>query len=197
MTGSIQSRATSTTSRRAIGFAWTPLQNSKRTLFRGGVGLYFDQNHNNVTTLSFSTTSSSTELWSMNANSPLLNPFWPDIARAKSFLADALARNTFRTCRYSATSPPAPTMWIMTSDSGSGQMSAGVAHEFRRWFNASADAVFTRGVHLYIIRNTNLDPKRSSDQSQLQLDQLIRKRRELAYKALQLQANIIPHAGTS
>jgi hypothetical protein len=74
-------------------------------------------------------------------------------------------------------------------------MSAGVAHEFRRWFNASADVVYTWGVNLYIIRNTNLDPdtfqRLNPDYS---LINSFGNGGASRYKALQLQANIIPSA---
>jgi hypothetical protein len=75
------------------------------------------------------------------------------------------------------------------------QMSAGVAHEFRRWFNASADVVYTRGIDLYIIRNTNLDPSTFQRLNpNYSLISSFGNGGTSRYKALQLQANIIPSA---
>lgn len=179
-----------------IGFAWTPLQNGRRTLLRGGAGLYYDQNHNNVATLLLLNNVLVNRTVAVNANSPLLNPFWPDIARAKSFLADALARNTTPQLSQlgdlvASTNNVDPGIRIPAIT----QMSAGVAHEFSHWFNGSADVVYTRGADLYIIRNTNLDPNafqrlnpNYSSISSFGNGGVSR------YKAVQLQANIIPSA---
>ena len=179
-----------------IGFAWTPLQNDKRTLLRGGVGLYYDQNHNNVTTLVLLNNILVNRTIVVNSNSPLLNPFWPDIARAKSFLADALARNTVPDLSLlgdfaASTNNVDHDLQIPATR----QMSAGVAHEFRRWFNASADVVYTRGIDLYIIRNTNLDPNTFQRLNpNYSLINSFGNGGASRYKALQLQANIIPSA---
>ena len=73
------------------------------------------------------------------------------------------------------------------------QVSGGVAHEFRHWLNASVDVVYTRGMNLYIIRNTNLDP--------VTLQRVNPNYTSISsfgnggasrYRALQVQANIIP-----
>lgn len=179
-----------------IGFAWTPLQNGKRTLLRVGVGVYYDQNHNNVATLLLLNNILVDRTIVVNANSPLLNPFWPDIARAKSFLANALARDSAPELSLlgdfvASTNNVEHDLRIPATR----QISAGVAHEFRPWFNASADVVYTRGVNLYIIRNTNLDPdtyqRLNPDYS---LINSFGNGGASRYKALQLQANIIPSA---
>ena len=142
-----------------IGIAWTPLRNNKRTLFRGGAGVYYDQNHNNLVTTVLLNNILVDQIVTLNANNALLNPFWPDIARAKTVLADALARNTIPDLSLLGNVPGS------TNDvdadlevPATTQISGGVAHEFHRWLNASADVVYVRGVDQYVLRNTNLDP---------------------------------------
>ena len=73
--------------------AWTPFDNSGRTLVRGGVGAYYDENHQNISTLLFNLSILVQRSVSLNAASPQLNPFWPDQARARRFLAEAFAQN--------------------------------------------------------------------------------------------------------
>jgi hypothetical protein len=142
-----------------IGAAWTPFHDEKRTLLRGGAGLYYDQNHNNVATAMLLNNILVDRVVTVNANNSLLNPFWPDIAAAKQFLAEALAQN--RTPDLSAVHG----LVGATNDVDQGlqipatmQASGGLAHEFRRWLNASADVVYARGFDLYVIRDVNLDP---------------------------------------
>jgi len=142
-----------------IGAVWTPLHDEKRTLFRGGAGIYYDQNHNNVTTAMLLNNVLVDRVTTVNANNALLNPFWPDASAAKRFLADALAEG--RVPDLSAQ----PGLVGATNDvdqhlqvPATLQASGGVAHEFRRWLNASADVVYARGFDLYVIRDVNLDP---------------------------------------
>ena len=179
-----------------IGIAWTPLRNDKRTLIRGGGGLYYDQNHNNVAVGLILNNILVDAIVTLNANSPLLNPFWPDIDRAKSFLAGALAQNIIPDISRlgnvtGATNDVSANLQIPATT----QVSGGVAHEFRRWLNASADVVYTRGFDLYVIRNTNLDPdtlqRINPNYSSISA---FGNGGASRYKALQLQANIMPNA---
>lgn len=141
------------------GVAWTPFGNDKRTLVRGGVGFYYDQNHNNVASALLLNNVLVDQIVSINANSPLLNPFWPDIAAAKRFLAEALARNQIPDISsLGAIAGTTNDIDQRLQIPATMQASAGIAHEFRRWATASADFVYARGHDLYVIRNVNLDP---------------------------------------
>lgn len=180
-----------------IGVAWTPLRNDKRTVIRGGGGLYYDQNHNNVAALVLLNNILVDRTVTLNANNSLLNPFWPDIARAKSFLADALARNTIpdasRLGNIAASTNDVDRNLRIPATT---QMSGGLAHEFRQWFNASADVVYARGIDLYIIRNVNLDPNtlQRINPGYTSISSF-GNGGSSRYKALQLQVNIVPSAG--
>jgi hypothetical protein len=179
-----------------VGVAWAPLRNGKRTLVRGGAGLFYDQNHNNVTTTLLLNNILVDRIVSVNANNSLLNPLWPDIAGAKRLLAEALAGN--RIPNSSALS----SVVGATNDVDKGlqipattQMSGGIAHEFRPWFSASADFVYAHGFDLYVIRNVNLDPMTFQ-----RLNQNYSSVNSFgnggwnSYRALQVQMNAIPSA---
>lgn len=142
-----------------IGIAWTPLHDDKRILVRAGVGRYYDQNHNNVASILLLNNVLVDRIVSINANSPLLNPFWPDIAAARRSLAEALAHN--RMPDLSALSAVAGSTNDIDRDlqiPATTQASVGIAHDLRSWLTASADLVYARGRDLYVIRNVNLDP---------------------------------------
>jgi hypothetical protein len=180
-----------------VGAAWTPFEDNRRTIVRGGAGLYYDQHHNNVTTALLLNNILVDRITVINANNPSLNPFWPDIAAAKGFLADALARNRVPDLSF------LPGLVGATNDVDAGlriprtmQMSGGLVREFTPWLNASADVVYSRGRDLNIIRDTNLDP--------VTFQRVNRNYSSIAtfgnggwndYKALQAQLNLVsgPH----
>jgi hypothetical protein len=176
-----------------VGAAWTPFHDEKRTLLRGGAGLYYDQNHNNVATTVLLNNVLVDRITTVNANNPLLNPF-TDVAAAKRFLAEALAQN--RIPDLSAV----PGVSGATNDVDQGlqipatmQASGGVAHEFRRWLSLSADVVYARGYDLYVIRDANLDPttlqRVNPNYSSIST---FGNGGWSSYKALQVQMNVIP-----
>ena len=179
-----------------VGAAWTPFHDEKRTLLRGGAGLDYDQNHDNVATTVLLNNILVDRVVSVNANNPLLNPFWPDIDAAKRFLAEALAQN--RIPDLSAV----PGLVGATNDVDRGlqipatlQASAGLVHEFRRWVNGSADVVYARGFDLYVIRDVNLDPVtfRRVNPNYSGIGTFGNGGWN-AYRALQVQMNVVPSA---
>jgi hypothetical protein len=132
----------------------------------------------------------------VNANNRLLNPFGQDIAAAKRFLAEALAQNRIPDLAAfpgvaGATNDVDQSLQIPATMQASG----GMAHEFRRWLNASADMVYARGFDLYVIRNVNLDPitfqRVNPNYSSVST---FGNGGWNAYKALQVQVNVIPNA---
>jgi hypothetical protein len=179
------------------GVTWTPFHDDKRTMVRGGAGIYYDQNHNNVTTALLLNNILVTRITAVNANNSSLNPFWPDIAAAKRLLADALAQNGVPDLSairglVGSTNDVDQGLQIPRTT----QMAGGIVHQFAGWINASTDVVFSRGRDLYVIRDTNLDPitfrrinpnysSISSFGSGGWND----------YKALQAQVNVVPAAG--
>jgi TonB dependent receptor len=177
-----------------IGAAWLPFGDA-RTLVRGGAGLYYDQNHNNVTAALILNNILVDRLVFIHANVPQLNPFWPDIAAAKRFLAEGLARNAIPDLSTlngipSATNDVDRELEIPATR----QVSAGIVHTVG-WMSASVDVMFRRGVDLYVIRDVNLDPatfqRINPNYSAISA---FGNGGESSYKALQVQANVIPNA---
>ena len=184
------------------GIAWTPFENGGRTLVRGGVGAYYDENHQNVATLLLNLSILVQRSVMLNASSPLLNPFWPDQPRARRFLAEALAQNTVPDIALLPGIVGGSPDWAsdlqipMTL-----QASGGMSHDFGRGLTVSADAMFARGFDQYVIGDVNID-----------LDATLQQRRTVrinpnysfinrygndgrfVYRSLQLQAGFAPNA---
>lgn len=177
-----------------LGVAWTPFGDDTRTVIRGGVGLFYDQNHNNVAATVLLNNILVDRIVAVNANSPLLNPFWPDIAAARRLLAESLARGEIP--ERSALGSIAASINDVDQGlqiPGTRQYTGGVAHEFGRGINVSADIVGARGFDLYVIRNVNLDPvtyqRINPEYSAINA---YGNGGWSEYKALQVQANIVP-----
>ena len=179
-----------------FGVAWTPFHDDKRTLLRGGLGLYYDQNHNNVGSALVINNILVDRIITVNANNSLLNPFWPDIAGAKLFLADALARNEVPDISALAGAVGATTgIDQRLQIPATRQVSVGIAREFSHWLNSSADLVYARGIDLYVIRNVNVDPAtlKRVNPNYSAISSFGNGGSNI-YKALQLQANLTPNA---
>jgi hypothetical protein len=75
------------------------------------------------------------------------------------------------------------------------QVSGGVARDFRRWLNASADFVYARGFDLYVIRNVNVDPASFTRiNPNYSAISSFGNGGSNIYKALQVQVNAMPNA---
>lgn len=95
----------------------------------------------------------------VNANSPLLNPFWPDQDRLRLILGTAFAANTVpETTDFPSN---VGTAYDMDSDitiPGTWQTTLGVSHNFSDRFNLSVDFANIEGFDQFIMRDINLDP---------------------------------------
>ena len=184
-----------------LGLAWTPFEQTS-TVVRGGAGRYVDQNPGNVAFLLLHNNILLDRSFNLNAFTPGLNPFAPDVERARRFLAEALARNSVP----DITGLPGGAG--VASDVEEGlqipytlQVSGGAIHTFGRLGHVSADVVYSRGFDQYIVRDVNIDRDAAlasnlivrPNPNYTSINQYGNGGR-FSYRALQLQASITPNA---
>ena len=182
------------------GVAWLPFGNDRRMLVRGGAGLSYDQNHANVATLLLQSTILVERQVTISVDPPGLNPFWPDVAGARRFLAEGLARNSI---------PDLGSLRTVTSGAtnldeslqvpAAVQTSVGVAGDFGRGLSASGDLVYSRGVDQYIVRDVNIERAVALDTGKIvrlnpnySFVNSYGNEGYFTYRALQLQASFAP-----
>lgn len=181
------------------GLAWLPFGNDGRMLVRGGAGLYYDQNHANVATLLLQNNILVERQVTISVNEPGLNPFWPDVAGARRFLAEGLARNSIPDLGALRTVSGATNLDESLQVPATVQASVGVAGDFGRGLNASGDLVYSRGIDQYIIRDVNIDRAAALDAGRIvrlnpnySFLNSYGNEGYFAYRALQLQASFAP-----
>jgi hypothetical protein len=139
------------------GLVWTPFDNDRRTRLRAGAGVYYDENHENVARVILFNSVLVDRSIVLDATLPFSNPFYPDAARLRRELAEALARNSI------------PDLTGLPPETGNSpelerdlqvpftiQTSGGVAHDFGRGWTLSADVLVSRGLDQYLIYDANV-----------------------------------------
>jgi hypothetical protein len=183
-----------------VGVAWQPFGSERGVLVRGGAGLYHDQNHANIATLMLQNNILVERQVTITATDPGLNPFWPDIGRARRFLAEGLAQDAIPDLGSLRTVSGASNLDQALQIPATVQASVGAAADFGEGLRASADLVYSRGIDQYIIRDVNVDRTAA-----LEAGRIVRPNPNYSflnsygndgsftYRALQLQASYAPN----
>lgn len=149
------------------GFTWIPFGHG-RTKVRGGIGRYFDEDHEEISQLLLQLNVLVDRSIFVVANSPGMNPFCPATcagdtllrasAQLRQVLADALASNTIPDLTtLPGASGGTPDWDAALQVPFTVQASGGVSHTFRHGLTASADVLVSRGVDQYTLRDVNYD----------------------------------------
>ncbi len=136
-----------------LGFVWVPTSD-RHTTVRGSFGLFYDQNHYNYSDIWINETLQSVRRISFNANDAALNPFWPNRAAMRAYLA--------------ANFPGYPNLsqapGLKENELGldpnikvpyTAQSSVGVTHGFGFGLDVQADYVYSHGYDMIIGGNRN------------------------------------------
>jgi hypothetical protein len=148
-----------------VGIAWTPFDNAGRTLLRGGVGVFYDETHAELSTLLLQIRLADRTAF-LHAYRPPLNPFCPrgvpcvgpvldEAARQlRQFLATALSERRFPDSQGIGPTPDlAPDLQVPFTV----QTTVGIVHVLRDGLMISADFVQANGHDQYSYRDVNLD----------------------------------------
>ena len=119
----------------------------------------YDEGHNQVAAVYMSNTVNIDKQIQLNANSPLLNPFWPDVARLRQVLATSLAANTVP----DVSAIPGLTSAAFDVDRNieipyTVQATGGMEHSLNQWIDVSVDYAYIRGLDQLLKKNINLTP---------------------------------------
>jgi hypothetical protein len=134
----------------------------------------------------------------INALNPALNPFWPDVARARRFLAEALARNTVPEIDFGGTANLDRNLQVPYTI----QASAGLSRDFGGGVTASVDGVYARGLDQYVIGDVNIDREAALREDNPQIVRLnpsytfinrYGNDGRFTYRALQVQLGWVPN----
>jgi hypothetical protein len=181
------------------GVAWQPLGAGTGILVRGGAGLYYDQNHASIATLLLQNNILVDRQVTISVNEPGLNPFWPDVARARRFLAEGLTRNSVPDLGSLRTVSGAMNLDEHLQMPATVQGSVGLAADLGSGWNGSGDVVYSRGIDQYVIRDVNLDRAAALDAGRVvrpnpnySFLNTYGNGGDFSYRALQLQAGFAP-----
>jgi hypothetical protein len=181
-----------------LGVAWTPFPDAGRTLVRAGAGVYYDENHGSLGRLLLTNSILVDRSITINALNPALNPFWPDVARARRFLAEALARNTVPEIDFGGTANLDRNLQVPYTI----QASAGLSRDFGGGVTASVDGVYARGLDQYVIGDVNIDREAALREDNPQIVRLnpsytfinrYGNDGRFTYRALQVQLGWVPN----